>query len=162
MTAGQGAGEVQGTNCDYDVGGCEAIAPPGTFGDSFNQGGGGIWATQIEAEAITIWHFTRSAIPADIASETPDPSKWGKPILSLLPQKCDISKAWKKMKIVSVLTCSYGRSLTIPRSSTSPSAESRQVMELGTAILNVARGQVSLLATNTLPRHHLPLTRCIS
>lgn len=56
MTAGQGTAEVHGTNCDYDVGGCEAIAPPGTIGDSLNQGGGGIWATQIEAEGIKIWH----------------------------------------------------------------------------------------------------------
>jgi hypothetical protein len=102
MAAEQGTGEVLSTNCDYDVGGCSAIAPYGTFGDSFNQNGGGIWATQVEAEGIKVWHFTRSEIPADITSDSPDPSKWGKPVVSLVPQNCDISKAWKKMKLVSV------------------------------------------------------------
>lgn len=162
MMAGQGTGEVHGTSCDYDVGGCEAIAPLGTFGDSFNQGGGGIWATQIEAEGIKIWHFTRAAIPADITSDTPDPSKWGKPVLSLAPQKCDITKAWKKMKIVSVSTCSYGYLLTEPRSSTSRSAESLQVAEPGTAIPSAVQGRVSPLATTTSPRHPLPSTRFTS
>lgn len=75
MTAEQGTGEVHGINCDYGSGGCSAIAPPGTFRDSFNQDGGGIWATQIEAEGIKIWHSKRSAIPTDILSDTPDPSR---------------------------------------------------------------------------------------
>lgn len=104
MTAQQSTGEVHGTNCDYDSGGCSAIAPSGTFGDSFNQGGGGIWATQVEAEDVKVWLFARSNIPADITSDTPDPSKWGTPVASLAPQNCDISKAWKKMKLVSLST----------------------------------------------------------
>ncbi|KAL1656816.1 hypothetical protein SLS61_000612 [Didymella pomorum] len=87
-----GTAEIHGTNCDYDARGFEATAPPGTFGDSFNQDSGGVWATQIEAEDIEVWHFKRSAIPADVASDTLDPSTWGKPVLSMLPQNCDISK----------------------------------------------------------------------
>lgn len=102
MKAEQGTGKVFSTNCKYDTGGCSAIAPYGTFGDSFNQGGGGIWATQVEAEGIKIWHFTRASIPADIISDSPDPNKWGKPVLSFVPLNCDISKAWRKMKLVRV------------------------------------------------------------
>jgi hypothetical protein len=162
MTAEQGTGEVHGTNCDYGSGGCSAVAPPGTFGDSLNQGGGGIWATQVEAEGIKIWHFRRSAIPGDIASDIPDPNKWGKPVLSLLPQNCDISKAWTKMKIVGLSSCSYEHSLTIPRSSTSPSAESLPVAQLGMATPSAAQRQAVLLAMTTLPRVPLLSTRCTS
>ncbi|KAJ4383921.1 hypothetical protein N0V86_000764 [Didymella sp. IMI 355093] len=81
-----------------------AIAPYGTFGDSLNRNGGGIWATQVEAEAIKIWYFTRSEILADITSDSPDPSKWGKSVVSLVPQKCDIGNAWKKMKLTFNIT----------------------------------------------------------
>jgi hypothetical protein len=162
MTAGQGTAEIHGTNCDYDARGFEATAPPGTFGDSFNQDSGGVWATQIEAEDIEVWHFKRSAIPADVASDTLDPSTWGKPVLSMLPQNCDISKVWKKMKIVGVSACSYGHLLTKYRSSTSPSAESLQVAEPGTAKPSAVQGQVSPHATTLLPRHPQPSTRFTS
>ena len=49
----------------------------GTFGDSFNKKGGGVWATQIEADGIKIWYFAMSDIPEDIESDAPDPKNWG-------------------------------------------------------------------------------------
>lgn len=103
MSAQGGTAEVFNTNCDYDVGGCGVTAPDGTFGNPFNKNGGGIWATQIEAAGIKVWHFKRSAIPADIKSDKPDPNKWGMPVMSFVPNKCDIRNAWKKMKIVCLL-----------------------------------------------------------
>ncbi|KAF2632612.1 glycoside hydrolase family 16 protein [Macroventuria anomochaeta] len=104
MAAQSGTGDVFSTNCDYDVGGCGMIAPHGTFGDSFNQNGGGVWATQVEAGGIKIWHFAKSAIPADIENDSPKPSKWGTPVMSFVPQNCDIRNTWKKMKIVINIT----------------------------------------------------------
>lgn len=100
MTAQEGTGEVVGTNCGHDADGCGVVAPYGTCGDSFNAHGGGTWATQIEAEGIKIWFFTRTKIPKDIESDTPNPSLWGKPVMSFVPRDCDICSAWKKMKIV--------------------------------------------------------------
>ncbi|KAL1611432.1 hypothetical protein SLS59_000151 [Nothophoma quercina] len=104
MTAEKGTGDVFSTNCDYDAGGCGVYAPYGTFGDSFNKNGGGVWATQVEAEGIKIWYFAKSAIPTDINSESPDPSKWGTPVMSFVPQNCDIRNTWKKMKIINNIT----------------------------------------------------------
>ncbi|KZM19892.1 uncharacterized protein EKO05_0004309 [Ascochyta rabiei] len=104
MTAQSGTGFVLSTNCDYDTGGCGVTAPYGTFGDSFNRNGGGVWATQIEAGGIKIWYFAESAIPADIKSDSPDPSKWGMPVMCFVPQNCDIGNAWKKMKIIINIT----------------------------------------------------------
>ncbi|KAJ4362183.1 hypothetical protein N0V95_001531 [Ascochyta clinopodiicola] len=104
MTAQSGTGDVSSTNCDYDTEGCGVTAPYGTFGDSFNKNGGGVWATQIEASGVRVWYFAQSAIPADIKSDSPDPSKWGTPVMSFAPQICDIRNAWKKMKIIINIT----------------------------------------------------------
>ena len=76
-------GEVSKTHCNYDSGGCGVLAPEGTFGDSFNKKGGGVWATQIEADGIKIWYFARSDIPDDIKSDAPDPKNWGLPVIDL-------------------------------------------------------------------------------
>lgn len=101
MIAPPGTVEVHKTDCDYDTGGCDVLAPHGTFGETFNKKGGGVWATQVEADGIRVWYFARSDIPADIKSDKPDPSKWSIPVLNFVPQNCDIKNSWKKMKIVS-------------------------------------------------------------
>lgn len=103
MTTPQAAtGEVSKTHCNYESGGCSVLAPEGTFGDSFNKKGGSVWATQIEADGIKIWYFARSDIPDDIKSDAPDPKNWGLPVMNFKPDGvCDVTKAWRKMKIVS-------------------------------------------------------------
>lgn len=105
VSARHGTGDVFSTNCDHTIGGCGVVAPYGTFGDSFNKNGGGIWATQIEADGIKVWYFAKSAIPADVKSDNPDPSQWGTPVMSFVPQNCDIRNAWKKMQIVGLPVC---------------------------------------------------------
>lgn len=96
------SGEVFSTDCKYGSKGCGVVAPKGTFGDSFNKKGGGVWATQIEADGIKIWYFARSDIPADIESNAPDPKNWGQPVMDFEPgSNCDVTKSWRKMKIVS-------------------------------------------------------------
>ena len=50
-----------------------------SYGNGFNSNGGGVYATEWTSEAISIWFFTRDAIPSDIASGNPDPSNWGLP-----------------------------------------------------------------------------------
>lgn len=101
MTPQAGTGDVLRTNCELYSEGCGVLAPEGTFGDSFNQKGGGVWATQIEADGIKIWYFARSDIPADIESDKPDPKKWGQPVMNFKPGgNCDVSRSWRKMKMV--------------------------------------------------------------
>ena len=97
-------GEITKTNCFFDDGGCSVTAPKGTFGDSFNKKGGGVWATQIEADGIRIWYFARSDIPADIQGDAPDPNNWGPPVMEFVHNgSCDVPTSWKKMKMVSSL-----------------------------------------------------------
>ena len=81
--------------------GCGVVAPEGSFGSEFNKQNGGVWALQLEADKINAWHIPRAKIQKDITEGKPDPSKWGTPAMSYGPGTCDITKAWKAMKIVS-------------------------------------------------------------
>lgn len=72
-----------------------------TYGAEFNNNGGGVYATQIDdgGNAITIWFFPRSAIPADISNGTPDPSSWDQPIAQYIPS-CSVSDHFQSLAIV--------------------------------------------------------------
>ena len=95
-----GTGTNRGMNCQIGSGGCHNYNPPGTFGDSFNSHKGGVWATQIEAEGIKVWHFARGTEPADINSPSPDPTKWPKPVMNLGAANCNMKNVFRGMKIV--------------------------------------------------------------
>lgn len=97
------------TNCDSNApdqkknAGCAYMSDDNTsYGAGFNTVGGGVYATEWTDQAISIWFFPRSKIPADITSEKPDTSKWGKPISYFGggPNHCDINKHFQKMKII--------------------------------------------------------------
>lgn len=56
------------------------------------------------SESISIWHFPRNKIPANIVSKQPDPSTWGAPQAlfgsSSDPNSCDIGASFSNMSIV--------------------------------------------------------------
>jgi hypothetical protein len=84
--------------------GCGNTAPSGSFGDSFNAAGGGVYAAQIEATALKIWYFPKAKIPRDNTAGTPDPSTWSRPFVdfetSKSSNKCSVSKYFKKNTII--------------------------------------------------------------
>ncbi|KAJ9161747.1 Glycoside hydrolase family 16 protein [Coniochaeta hoffmannii] len=87
-----------------NFGGCGNTAPTGSCGDSFNSGGGGVYATLYEAAALKIWFFPRAQIPADITSGSPNPAAWSKPFVdfetSKSSNKCSVGKYFKKNTII--------------------------------------------------------------
>ena len=70
-----------------------------SYGTSFNSAGGGVYATEWNGTAISIWFFPRSSIPADVDSGSPDPSKWGLPAAQF-GGACDIDQHFKDMNII--------------------------------------------------------------
>ncbi|KZT07290.1 glycoside hydrolase family 16 protein [Laetiporus sulphureus 93-53] len=88
-------GSISSTTCtssaDADSG-C-AYTQPGTnsFGAGFNAAGGGVFAHLWNSDGITVWFFTRDAIPSDVAGGTPDPTSWGTPTAIFPDTGCDIS-----------------------------------------------------------------------
>ncbi|KIK54324.1 glycoside hydrolase family 16 protein, partial [Collybiopsis luxurians FD-317 M1] len=65
-----------------DNSGCATMdSDPQTFGNGFNENGGGVvaqlWDT---SDGIRVWFFPRNKIPADVQSGSPTPASWGTPI----------------------------------------------------------------------------------
>ncbi|KAI5273384.1 endo-1,3(4)-beta-glucanase [Aureobasidium subglaciale] len=71
-----------------------------TYGDGFNNVGGGVYAMEWTDEAISIWFFQRGTIPANIQNGNPSPdSTWGTP-LSQFTGCCDIPEFFSDNQIV--------------------------------------------------------------
>ncbi|GAA6002505.1 hypothetical protein JCM10207_001154 [Rhodosporidiobolus poonsookiae] len=59
-----------------------------SYGDAFNQAGGGVFALLFSSDAISIWFWSRPDVPADI--DSPDTAAWGTPVASWPKDSCDI------------------------------------------------------------------------
>ncbi|KAF4443906.1 mixed-linked glucanase precursor MLG1 [Fusarium acutatum] len=99
------SGNPQSLDCAVgtDNVGC-GFTPPASdtssYGDGFNAVGGGVYAMEWDSEYISIWHFPRGAIPADIEAKRPDPKKWGLPQSLFGGSKCNVDEYFNDMRIV--------------------------------------------------------------
>ncbi|RCI09950.1 hypothetical protein L249_8439 [Ophiocordyceps polyrhachis-furcata BCC 54312] len=73
-TADCGANGSSG-GCSQQTGGAAA-----NYGDGFNAGQGGVYATEWTSDHIAVWFFPRASLPPDVAAGQPDPSSWGMPL----------------------------------------------------------------------------------
>lgn len=79
--------EACDNGCGIETGG------PSSFGDGFNANGGGVYAMEWTSDAIAIWFFPHSNVPADALTDAPDPTGWGDPTASFVGgQGCDIDE----------------------------------------------------------------------
>ncbi|KAK2804221.1 hypothetical protein FQN51_002310 [Onygenales sp. PD_10] len=99
-------GTIKTSNCDVNAPGQAANAgcgiassDPASYGAGFNAITGGVYATEINAAAVTIWFFPRGAIPADIETGTPNPASWPKPAAQF-QGACDIAAHIRQQNIV--------------------------------------------------------------
>jgi hypothetical protein len=102
----QFAGEVTTPDCDVKApnqsknAGCSIKSPSkASYGEGLNAAGGGVYATQWTDDHISVFFFPRESIPADVLSDSPDPSGWGKPAAKFMGG-CDISRMFKQQQIV--------------------------------------------------------------
>ena len=100
------SGTLGTTNCDINAAGqatnagCQINTPnSASYGNGFNAGQGGVYATEWTSQAISIWFFPRSAIPSDIASGSPDPTSWGAATASFAGG-CNIDQFFNNQQIV--------------------------------------------------------------
>jgi hypothetical protein len=102
----QFSGSVTTGNCDVNAkdqlknAGC-SIQHPSTksYGAGLNQNGGGVYATQWNSDAISVFFFPRGSIPEDVLGDSPNPSTWGKPAAKFAGA-CDIDKMFAEQKII--------------------------------------------------------------
>lgn len=83
--------------------GCGNTMAKGSYGDAFNAGQGGVYATWVESSAIKIWWWSRKNIPKDITAGSPNPDRWGRPASQFLRSSagCNVGKYFKGLTIVS-------------------------------------------------------------
>ncbi|KAF4637126.1 hypothetical protein G7Y89_g965 [Cudoniella acicularis] len=74
-------GTLLSSDCTDEDSGCNVQdSSDVSYGENFNENGGGVYATQWTSDYIRIWFFDRGdGIPDDITSGNPDPSGWGTP-----------------------------------------------------------------------------------
>lgn len=101
------SGKIITTDCDVQAAGqaanqgclIEALTP-NTYGPTFNDVGGGVYAVEWTSNAISIWFLPRSQMPANIESGKPDPKSWGTPIAHFAGD-CNIDEFFTEQRIVS-------------------------------------------------------------
>jgi hypothetical protein len=82
---GLGTNNQPATNCYINAPnqannqGCGIVGNAGSYGEPFNAGGGGVWATEWTQDHIQVFLFKRGNIPKDILADQPNPTTWGKP-----------------------------------------------------------------------------------
>jgi hypothetical protein len=111
------SGSVLTTNCYNGTdgnAGCGVQGQPATFGEAFNNNGGGVYAMELRDAGIRTWFFPRSNIPSDITTSTsnstsggsssvggtPDPSTWGEALADFPSTDCDIGSHFRNQSII--------------------------------------------------------------
>jgi len=102
MTVHTSAGcTLMNENCEGNTGCGVQNGGATSFGDGFNNANGGVYAMEWTSDAINIWFFSRSSIPAGATGDTPDPSTWGNPTASFQGGSgCDIDQHFANNNIV--------------------------------------------------------------
>ncbi|KAH9951206.1 concanavalin A-like lectin/glucanase domain-containing protein [Amylocystis lapponica] len=81
--------------------GCAFSLPNATsFGEGFNNAGGGVYAMLWDSTGMKFWFFSRPDVPADITNTNPDPTSWGIPVAAFPSSICDISSHFFDQTIV--------------------------------------------------------------
>ncbi|KAF3398364.1 hypothetical protein F1880_006063 [Penicillium rolfsii] len=97
-------GTAQYSNClntANDNAGCGVKGQTATYGEAFNDNGGGVYALELRDAGIRVWMFARDDIPSDISnSSSPDPSTWGKALADFPSTHCDIGSHFKNQSII--------------------------------------------------------------
>lgn len=61
-----------------------------SYGAGFNDAGGGVFATLLTNDELTVWFWSRDDVPDDVAN-SPDTSTFPQPVAQLTKSSCDVS-----------------------------------------------------------------------
>jgi hypothetical protein len=75
-----------------------------SFGQGFNEAGGGIFAVLRDREGIKIWYFDRESTPNDVSSGHPEPSSWPSPSAFLSTDNCNVDSYFSPQSLILDIT----------------------------------------------------------
>ena len=104
-------GTTMYTNCHTDAPGQPANVGcavhderPQSYGQAFNEGGGGVYAMERTSRHVSIWFFPRDEVPPDALVGVPQPDTWGAPAARFTNALCDLDKKMKPQKLIFNIT----------------------------------------------------------
>lgn len=107
INPGQTGQTIQG-DCSTPQGCLVAENRPNSWGASFAQAGGGVWALQIEVAGIFVWYWSRPDVPENIittnSTSIMDTTIWGLPSASYPASACNISEFFTPQQLVLLIS----------------------------------------------------------
>lgn len=106
-SSGLETGNLVSTDCFNQTNfnqGCIVEVPGASYGQSFSQAGGGVYALNWNTTGMFIWFFPRGSVPADLPTDTPNPDGWGLPTAAYPTSSCDSSQFVKPQTLILDIT----------------------------------------------------------
>ena len=91
------------SDCNHesnDNAGCGVSGNQDTFGQDYNDNGGGLIALEWRDAGIRVWQFSRENIPIDITNKAPTPNSWGTAAADFPDTDCNIGSHFKNNSII--------------------------------------------------------------
>jgi hypothetical protein len=96
------------TDCSQSAGCTVSETKANSYGSSFAQSGGGVFAAQFDATGIYIWFWSRANVPAAITQSTSsssiDISTWGNPSAAYAASSCNIGQYFGVQNLIVDIT----------------------------------------------------------
>lgn len=96
-------GDVEQKDCFHeknDNAGCGVKADDDSYGEAWNEEGGGVMAVEWRDEGIRMWQFGQGGIPGDVTDKQPNPNTWGTALADFPGTNCDIGNHFRNNSIV--------------------------------------------------------------
>jgi hypothetical protein len=104
IAGSQGGTVLSNSNCNTGNAGTGCGVTTTTanaYGTSFNNNGGGVYATQWESSGVYVWFWPHNSVPADITAGAPVTGNWGLPIVAFNGgSACDVDNFFYSQQIV--------------------------------------------------------------
>ncbi|KAL7006985.1 hypothetical protein EMMF5_003569 [Cystobasidiomycetes sp. EMM_F5] len=95
-------------DCQYQPGCSYKDTDAKSYGPSFNQAGGGVYAAFFDDSGIKIWFWSRANVPASVSAGSPDMSTFGNPKAAWSSSSCTLDQFFDAEQMIIINTTLMG------------------------------------------------------